>query len=228
MRKPTIWVQIRSDTNRPVQSQKMDRGWKFWIKKVQELYYPCRENKGADQLCNYCEADLRICFRLCRLLVLSLCMRKPTIWVQIRSDTNQPVQSQKMDRGWKFWIKKVQELYYPCMENKGADQLCNYCEADLRICFRLCRLLVFPCGGSITFTLKFLFLSNKKCLHCYSSSSRSLNATKRTENYRTFFHITHLFDTQYCFFVLKFNIPFNNFYFLVMSGQSHHFLGINH
>ena len=23
-----------------------------------------------------------------------------------------------------------------------------YCEADLRLCFRLCRLLVFPCGGS--------------------------------------------------------------------------------
>ena len=64
------------------------------------------------------------------------------------SDTNQAVQSQKMVRGWKFWILKVEELYYPCSENKGADQLRGYCEADLRICFRLCRLLVFPCGGS--------------------------------------------------------------------------------
>ena len=33
-------------------------------------------------------------------------------------------------------------------ENKDADQLRSYCEADLRLCFRLCRLLVFPCGGS--------------------------------------------------------------------------------
>ena len=35
-------------------------------------------------------------------------------------------------------------LYYPSSENKGADQLRGYREADLRLCFRLCRLLVFP------------------------------------------------------------------------------------
>ena len=29
-----------------------------------------------------------------------------------------------------------------CSENKGADQLRIYCEADLRLCFRLCRLLI--------------------------------------------------------------------------------------
>ena len=33
--------------------------------------------------------------------------------------------------------------------NKGADQLRSYFEADLRLSFCLCRLLVFPCGGSI-------------------------------------------------------------------------------
>ena len=43
-------------------------------------------------------------------------------------------------------------MYYLCSKNKGADQLHGYREADLRLCFRLCRLLVFPCGGSnITF-----------------------------------------------------------------------------
>ena len=75
-------------------------------------------------------------------------MRKPTIWVLTRSETNQAVQSQKMVRGWKFWIKKVEEFNYPCSKNKGADQLRSYYEADLHLCFRLCRLLVFPCGGS--------------------------------------------------------------------------------
>ena len=35
---------------------------------------------------------------------MSLCMRKPTIWVRTRSDTNQPVQSQKMVRGLQFCI----------------------------------------------------------------------------------------------------------------------------
>ena len=34
----------------------------------------------------------------------SLCVRKTTICVRTRSDTNRSVQSQKMVRGWKFWI----------------------------------------------------------------------------------------------------------------------------
>ena len=34
-------------------------------------------------------------------------------------------------------------MYYPCSENKGADQLRSYCEADLRLRFGLCRLFVF-------------------------------------------------------------------------------------
>ena len=28
-------------------------------------------------------------------------------------------------------------MCYPCSENKGADQLHGYCEADLRLCFRI-------------------------------------------------------------------------------------------
>ena len=30
-------------------------------------------------------------------------------------------------------------MYYPCSENKGADQLRGYREADLRLCFRICK-----------------------------------------------------------------------------------------
>ena len=56
MGKPTMWYLNRSDTNRRVQSQKIARDWKFWIHKVEELFYPCSENKGADQLRSYCEA----------------------------------------------------------------------------------------------------------------------------------------------------------------------------
>ena len=73
---------------------------------------------------------------------------KPTMWFPNRSDTNRPVQAQKQARSLKFWIEVEEELYYPSRENTGADQLRSYCEADLRLCFRLCRLLVFPCGGS--------------------------------------------------------------------------------
>ena len=70
-------------------------------------------------------------------------MRKPTLWFLTRSDTNQAVQVQKVARDLKFRIWKVEGLYYMCSENKGADQLRVYREADLRLCFRLCRTLVF-------------------------------------------------------------------------------------
>ena len=39
-------------------------------------------------------------------------------------------------------------MYYPCSENKDADQLRGYREADLRLCFRPCKLLVFSRTGS--------------------------------------------------------------------------------
>ena len=65
------------------------------------------------------------------------------IWFLTWSDTNQVVQLQKMARGLKFQIKEVEGLYYLCSENKGADQLQGYREADLRLCFRICKMLVF-------------------------------------------------------------------------------------
>ena len=39
-------------------------------------------------------------------------------------------------------------MYCPCSENKDADQLRGYREADLRVCFRPCKLLVFSRTGS--------------------------------------------------------------------------------
>ena len=70
-------------------------------------------------------------------------MRKPTFWFLTRSDTNQTVQLQKMARGLKFGIEEVEGSYYLCSENKGVDQLRGYREADLRLCFRICKTLVF-------------------------------------------------------------------------------------
>ena len=43
-------------------------------------------------------------------------------------------------------------MYYPCSENKGADQLRGYREADLRLCFRIC---IKPVGT---------YLSSMKCI----------------------------------------------------------------
>ena len=61
----------RSDTNRPVLSQKQARSLKFWIYEKETLYYLCSENKCSDQIHSYCEADLRLCFRLGNNSVLS-------------------------------------------------------------------------------------------------------------------------------------------------------------
>ena len=61
----------------------------------------------------------------------------------IRSNTNWSVQLQKVARSLRFRIWKVEEWYYLCSENKGADQLRSYCEADLRLSFRIGKDLVF-------------------------------------------------------------------------------------
>ena len=42
----------------------------------------------------------------------------------------------------------MEGLYYLYSENKGADQLRGYCEADLRHCFRICKKPVFSKRGS--------------------------------------------------------------------------------
>ena len=39
-------------------------------------------------------------------------------------------------------------MYYLCSENKGADQLRGYREADLRLCFRIFQKQVFSQRGS--------------------------------------------------------------------------------
>ena len=74
------------------------------------------------------------------------------MWFLNRSDINQPVQSQKTARSLKFWILEEEEFCYPRSENKGADRLRGDREADLRLCFRLRRLLVFPRGDSFVIT----------------------------------------------------------------------------
>ena len=64
---------------------------------------------------------------------------KPTICFLNRSDRSWSISPQKMARSWKFWIFKVEDLYYSRnrYEKKGTDQLHGYCEADLRLCFQL-------------------------------------------------------------------------------------------
>ena len=60
--KPALWILTRSYTNKAVQPLEMARGLKFCIKEAEVLYYQRRKNKGA---------ELRLCFRICKMLILS-------------------------------------------------------------------------------------------------------------------------------------------------------------
>ena len=77
------------------------------------------------------------------LYYLSLVVGKQVFGVSDQSDTNRSVHTQKMTRGLKFRMQEVELLYYRCSENKGPDQLHAYREADLRLCFRICKKPVF-------------------------------------------------------------------------------------
>ena len=70
-------------------------------------------------------------------------MRKPVFGVSEQADTNRAVHPQMIARSLKFQIKEVGGLNYPCSENKGADQLRGYREADLHLCIRICKNPVF-------------------------------------------------------------------------------------
>ena len=66
---------------------------------------------------------------------MSLVVRNRSLGFPTRSHTNQAVQPQKIARGLKFRTKVVEGFYYTCSENKGADQLHGYREADLLFVF---------------------------------------------------------------------------------------------
>ena len=59
-------------------------------------------------------------------------------------------------------------MSYPCSENKGTDQLRGYREADLRLCFRICKKPVFSRRGSYTVHLALCMLGT---LHAILSSA---------------------------------------------------------
>ena len=82
-------------------------------------------------------------------------MGKPMMWFLNRSDINRAVQPQKTTISLKFRIYEEKGLYFPSSENKGADQLRGYREADLRLCFRQCRLLVLFMWRLILFTISY-------------------------------------------------------------------------
>ena len=69
----------------------------------------------------------------------------------------------------------MEGLYYPYSANKGADQLRSYCEADLRLYFRICKKPVFSQRGSFISTYK-LFFHRETCKFMYDYSFQNANS----------------------------------------------------
>ena len=81
-----------------------------------------------------------------------------------------------------FVIHPEDKLYYPSSENKGADQLRSYCEADLRLCLSLGRLLDFPCGGSNIILTYFISIS-AAMIKWYFTNSMKINRSEHETHY---------------------------------------------
>ena len=62
-------------------------------------------------------------------------------------------------------------MHYPSSENKGADQLRSYCEADLRLCFRIGNNPVFSRCGSFKLIFQHLQSQKKDTLTTQSSKA---------------------------------------------------------
>ena len=102
-------------------------------------------------------------------------------------------------------------MYYLCSENKGADQLRGYREADLRLCFRIYEKPVFSRRGSFSnwahakadlsllcvqdFLLAFNMKANYKC-YLLSSLNQDLKRQKVEEkkNEETTRELTRMVD----------------------------------
>ena len=125
-----------------------------------------------------------------------------------RSDTNRSVQPQQMVRGLKFRMKVIEGLYYPFSENKGADQLRGYREADLRLCFRICKKPVFSRRGSnlqgvqrrLVSEVVFRIFFNQIVLLCYCYEIVPflflINGICTTRNFTTFYIISQAYMTS--------------------------------
>ena len=73
-----------------------------------------------------------------------------------------------MARDLKFRISIEEELHYPCGENKGADQLRGYREADLHLCFRICQSRFSHDAAHIVF---WSFMQNAISMDIFESSA---------------------------------------------------------
>ena len=74
---------------------------------------------------------------------MSLVVRKPVFGVSDQVRHKPGCTATEDGQRLEIWIWVVEGLYYLYSENKGADQLRGYREADLCLSFRICKNPVF-------------------------------------------------------------------------------------
>ena len=100
-----------------------------------------------------CEADQRLWFRYTSIFpVSSHLLRNHIVCFLMMRVMQFPREGylRQVTRKSEIGILNQVEPKMGCtvrLENKGADQLCGYCTADLRLCFCICKNLVFSCRG---------------------------------------------------------------------------------
>ena len=87
-------------------------------------------------------------------------------------------------------------MCFLCSENKGADQLRGYREAGLRLCFCICRSLVFSCEG-------FLVISDSNPLK--GIGNLTIHASNEDDPY-----VTLKDDVRLCYFITWFCLVKSN------------------
>ena len=127
MRKQTFWFLTWSDTNQAVQLQKMARGLKFQIWKVEGSYYLCSKNKGADQS-----------FAVTAKLICVFVFTYAKCWFSCDA-AHMHVSYFPMTRLHMHLSRVIRKPTFCICENKDADQLRGNREADQRLCFSLHR-----------------------------------------------------------------------------------------
>ena len=57
-----------------------------------------------------------------------------------------------MARSLKFWIEVEKGLWYLSSKNKGGDQLCSFCTADLHLCFIIGKMWLSHDAANVLFS----------------------------------------------------------------------------
>ena len=113
---------------------------------------------------------------------MSPVMRKPVFRVSNQVRHKPGCRRKKMARGLKFWIKEVEGLYYPCIENKGVDQLRNNRAADLHFFFAYAKSRFSLDKAHMSWVMRKLAF----CI-CENKAADQL-CSKRTADQRLCFH----------------------------------------